>query len=105
MSEHPSQKGGKRPASRSKGSSTKSSADEHAITGKYSNYFKVGHNAFEIVIDFGQYYTGEPKPQIHTRIITTPPFGLAFLTILKKTLREFEREVGPIAKLKPEAAE
>jgi len=26
------------------------------IEGRYANYFKVGHNAFEFVLDFGQYY-------------------------------------------------
>ena len=27
------------------------------LEGRYSNYFKVGHNAFEFVIDFSQFYT------------------------------------------------
>ena len=26
------------------------------LTGHYANYCKVGHNAFEFVLDFGQYY-------------------------------------------------
>jgi hypothetical protein len=27
-----------------------------ALEGKYANYFKVGHNAFEFILDFGQLY-------------------------------------------------
>ena len=26
------------------------------LQGRYANYFKVGHNAFEFVFDLGQYY-------------------------------------------------
>ena len=38
------------------------------LEGKYANYFKVGHNAFEFVLDFGQYYPANGEAQFHTRI-------------------------------------
>jgi hypothetical protein len=27
--------------------------------GRYANYFQIGHNAFEFIIDFGQGYEGQ----------------------------------------------
>lgn len=40
--------------------------------GRYANYFKVGHNDVEFVLDFGQFYPDDDNAQIHTRIITNP---------------------------------
>jgi Protein of unknown function (DUF3467) len=45
-------------------------ADE--IEGRYANYFRVGHNAFEFLFDFGQFYAESPGVRFHTRIITSP---------------------------------
>ena len=51
------------------------------VEGRYANYFKIGYNAFEFVIDFGQLYPeGEPgdkKARFHTRIITAPVYARA----------------------------
>ena len=43
--------------------------------GRYANYFKIGHNAFEFVLDFGQLYPENGQEQIHTRIITSPIYA------------------------------
>ena len=42
------------------------------VKGRYANYFKVGHNAFEFVLDFGQSYVDEEDAQIHTRLVSSP---------------------------------
>lgn len=44
--------------------------DAGKLEGRYANYFKVGHNAFEFVLDFGQFYPGSEKAELCTRIIT-----------------------------------
>jgi hypothetical protein len=72
--------------------------DEASPTAQYANYFKVGYNPLEIVIDFGQFYIGDARPTIHTRVVTSPPFGRAFLDVLMQSVQDYEREIGPIAK-------
>jgi hypothetical protein len=64
--------------------------------GRYANYFEVGHNAFEFVLDFGQQYPGNPDAQIHSRIITAPPYVKALLATLTASLSRYESHFGPI---------
>ena len=62
----------------------KISWDDGKREGRYANHLKVGYNAFEFVLDFGQldYKNGEAK--LHTRAITSPIYAKALL----ETLRE-----------------
>jgi hypothetical protein len=62
--------------------------------GRYANYFKIGHNAFELIIDCGQCYTDNEEPQLHTRIITSPAYGKALLKTLSESLDEYEKTYG-----------
>jgi Protein of unknown function (DUF3467) len=62
--------------------------------GRYTNYFKIGHNAFELIIDCGQCYAENEKPQLHTRIITNPGYGKALLNTLRDSLDEYEKNYG-----------
>jgi Protein of unknown function (DUF3467) len=64
--------------------------------GRYANYFKIGHNAFELIIDCGQCYAEDQEAQLHTRIITSPGYGKALLNILRESLDEYEKTYGPI---------
>lgn len=64
--------------------------------GKYANYFMVGHKAFEFVLDFGQLYSENAEPQLHTRIITSPVYVKAFLKILKDSVDQYEQRFGII---------
>lgn len=66
------------------------------VEGLYSNYLKVGQNAFEFLLDFGQMYTDEGQPQFHARIITTPVYAKAFLKVLKDCIDHYERNFGTI---------
>ena len=62
--------------------------------GRYVNYFKIGHNAFELIIDCGQCYADNEEPQLHTRIVTTPAYGKALLETLRDSLDEYEKTYG-----------
>jgi len=66
------------------------------ITGHYANYYKVGHNAFEFVLDFGQYYPDNGEAQFHTRIISNPVYTKALLQILGKSIEQYEQIFGVI---------
>ena len=58
--------------------------------GKYANFFDVGVNANELVIDFGQFYGRGTQPTVHTRIVTTAAYGRELLGMLTRSMRELE---------------
>jgi hypothetical protein len=76
----------------------KNSQDDSKLEGKYANYFKIGHNAFEFVIDFGLCYTEDEEAKLHTRIITNPNYAKALLEILRESIEQYERNYGVIHK-------
>jgi hypothetical protein len=59
-----------------------------SLQGRYANYFVVGYNHFEIVIDFGQCYSEDGEACFHTRIITSPNYAAALLETLRKSLEQ-----------------
>jgi Protein of unknown function (DUF3467) len=70
--------------------------DSGQPNGQYANYFKVGHNAFEFLFDFGQIHTeGRPAP-LHTRIITTPVYAKSLLGLLQESIDQHEQIFGAI---------
>lgn len=66
------------------------------LGGKYANYFQIGENMLEFVIEFGQMYSDEPAPLIHTRIITSPAYAIQLLSLLEDALQQYEEQFGPI---------
>ncbi len=54
--------------------------------GRYANFFKIGHNALEVVIEFGESYTDELATPIHTRIVTHPVYARALLALLDDSM-------------------
>ena len=66
------------------------------MIGRYANYFEVGHNAFEFLLDFGQLYSEEPEAQMHTRIITSPIFAKQLAETLNRALYQYEQAYGPV---------
>jgi Protein of unknown function (DUF3467) len=60
-----------------------------AKEGRYANFFQVGHNAFEFLIEFGQQDRG-----IHTRIYMSPQYARVLSDLLVETLRQHENEFG-----------
>jgi hypothetical protein len=69
--------------------------------GRYANYFKAGHNAFEVILEFAQFYEGDAQPIVHTRIVTSPAYAKTFLEVLRDSLEKYENVYGPIASGKP----
>lgn len=64
--------------------------DELEQEGRYANVFKVGFNAYEFVIDFGQQYdAGEART--HTRIVTSPAMAQNLRDVLDRSVREYGR--------------
>jgi hypothetical protein len=66
--------------------------------GKYTNYLKVGHNAFEFLLDFGQFFVEQQsRVQFHTRLVTTPGYMREFLKIMNQSVEQYESAFGVIA--------
>ena len=63
---------------------------------RYANYFAVGSNALEFLIDFGQFYQDSDKEIIHTRIITSPGYARALLDTLQNAISQYENRYGVI---------
>lgn len=65
------------------------------IEGKYANYFRVGHNAVEFLLDFGQMYSDGTPERFHTRIITSPSYAKELLKVLSESMEQYEATFGP----------
>jgi hypothetical protein len=73
-------------------------------TGKerYANYFKVGYNAYEFIIDSCRYYpesdgcSETEKAELCERIITSPVYAKTLMNILQKSIKEYEDTFGLI---------
>jgi hypothetical protein len=63
---------------------------------RYANHFHVGHNAFEVILQFGQFYEGDKQAVMHTRIVTCPAYAETLLELLGRTLKEYVKSFGPI---------
>ena len=70
--------------------------DEEQIEGRYANYFKVGQNAFEVLIDFGQFYPNGGNEYFHTRIVSSPYYANVLLKILQESIDQYKQTFGPI---------
>ena len=68
--------------------------DARRLEGQYANYFKVGHNAVEFVLDFGQFYPENGEVQFHTRIISIPLYAKALLQTLGESIEQYEQTFG-----------
>jgi len=66
------------------------------IKADYANYFEIGSNQYEIVIEFGQYYSVDNRPILHTRIITNPSDAKRFLRQLAEIVGAHEAEHGEL---------
>jgi hypothetical protein len=66
------------------------------LEGRYANYFQVGHNAFEVLLDFGQFYPEYAAAQFHTRIITSPAYAKVLSETLRGSIDQYEQTFGVI---------
>ena len=69
------------------------------IEGRYANYFDIGHNAFEFVIDCGQFFQENKDAVCHTRIITSPVYAAALLQVLAEGLENYREKYGDIPEI------
>ncbi len=70
--------------------------DAEGLVGRYANYFKIGYNAFEFLLDFGQFYNEDEKAQLHTRIITSPIYAKTLHKLLQDSIDQYEQAFGAI---------
>jgi hypothetical protein len=59
--------------------------------GRYANYFQIGHNIAEFLLEFGQ-----EDGSIHTRVYLSPQHAKILSDLLAETLRSYERLFGPL---------
>jgi hypothetical protein len=71
-------------------------AAEPALEARYANYFEVGHNPFEFVLDFGQHHSENGVAHPHTRIVTAPVYAKTLATMLLESIQAYERQRGAI---------
>lgn len=66
------------------------------LEGRYANYFKVGHNAYEFFIDFGQYNAETDQAELFTRIIVNPAYAKELLRLLTDSMEQYEKRYGEV---------
>jgi hypothetical protein len=67
---------------------------EESLEGRYTNYFQIGFNAYEFVLDFGLLYPPDAG-RFHTRIVTNSGVARDLSESLERSLRDHEREYEP----------
>jgi len=75
---------------------TKGSGHGGGLEGRYANYFEIGHNAFEFLLDFGQLHGEEPESRMHSRIVVSPFYAGMLLEVLNRAVRQYEQSFGRI---------
>ena len=73
--------------------------------GRYANYFEIGHNACEFIVDFGQSYFEEPESRttMHSRIIISPFYAGMLLDVLQKAVNQHGQRFGRFVAEEPES--
>ena len=62
---------------------------------RYVNYFAIGFNALEVVLEFAQSY-GTAKLPPSVRLVMSPVYAKEFLTMLAAAIGEYERSFGKL---------
>ncbi|MGA1797146.1 DUF3467 domain-containing protein [Sphingomonas sp. 4RDLI-65] len=68
----------------------------------YANYCEVGYNAFEFLLDFGQFRPEARAVNVHSRIVAGPVQAKLFARLLADAIARFESAHGAIADLDDE---
>jgi hypothetical protein len=69
------------------------------LQARYSNLFRIGQNAHEMILDFGQVDPDSKAELLHTRIITAPAHAKLLLGLLAETVANYEQSYGPLPAL------
>jgi hypothetical protein len=64
------------------------------LEARYSNTFRIGYNAYELILDFGQCHS-PGKEHMHTRIVTSPATARNLSDLLQSSLDQREQKFGP----------
>lgn len=64
---------------------------------RYSDYFEVGHNPIEFLLDFGHAVLAPQVPRIHSRIVLAPTTAKHLLEVLQRAVGEYEAECGALS--------
>lgn len=71
----------------------------------YANYFEVGHNAFEFLLDAGQVEPQSGEVQLLSRIAVSPVHAKLLARLLTQSIEQFERAHHEIPDLAAAAAD
>jgi hypothetical protein len=71
--------------------------------GHYANFFQIGHNASEFLIEFGQQEAGERV--FHTRIYVRAKQARILADLMNSTLEQHERIFGRTLRVVPSELE
>ena len=71
--------------------------DTRTAEAHYANCFKIGHNAFEFIIDCGQTAGESTAVRLTARILTNPRSAKNLYQTLQNALEEYERSFGMIS--------
>lgn len=63
---------------------------QHVPLASYANYFEVGHNAFEFLIDAGQVEPQSGGIQLMSRIAVSPVHAKLLAQLLMRSIAQFE---------------
>lgn len=66
------------------------------LEGRYSNHIEIGQNAFEFVVDFGQFYEEADGVLVHTRVVLSPFYAKHFSELLLDSVQRYEGNYGAI---------
>lgn len=67
------------------------------VEARYANYFEIGHNRYEFVLDFSQCSPNGDSNQVLTRVVLGPVFAKSLVQLLEESLDAYERTFGAIA--------
>ena len=71
-------------------------SNDSSLESRYSNYVEVGFNAFEFLVEFGQFYSGSKQPHAHTKIVMSPYYAKDLLETLQKSVLQYEDNYGAV---------
>lgn len=66
------------------------------MEGRYANTFKIGYNAVEFLIDFGQYQPDKEEEIFFFRVVTSPKYAKHLSNILKHVIDGYENKYNQI---------
>ena len=67
----------------------KSTGTPKPIKGHYVNYFEIGHNAFEFVLDFSQSFHESEEIELCARIILSPGCAKELCSVLYESIDRY----------------